>query len=213
MLPVVFQLFMQELQALDRTRGGLGLGLAIVKSLVELHGGSVSARSDGVGKGSEFVLELPAQDPEGTTDPAPVARGQVVSAETAGVCRKVLVVDDNGDAAALVAEVLHAHGYEVRFALDGPAALALMDGFAPDVALLDIGLPGMDGYELAQRLHARLAPRRIPLIAITGYGRDDDRRRTNQAGFDLHLVKPVDFARIQEAIEQVTRTTVVPSPT
>jgi PAS domain S-box-containing protein len=212
MLPRVFDLFAQELQALDRARGGLGLGLAIVKSLVDLHGGTVSARSDGLGKGSEFVLGLPAHDPDGTTDPVPLARRQVVVAGPAGVCRKVLVVDDNGDAAALVAEVLSAHGYEVHFALDGPSALALMDGFVPDVALLDIGLPGMDGYELAQRLHARLAPRRIPLIAVTGYGRDDDRRRTQQAGFDLHLVKPVDFTRIQDAIEQVTRTTVVPSP-
>jgi PAS domain S-box-containing protein len=210
MLPRVFDLFAQELQAIDRSRGGLGLGLAIVRSLVAMHGGAVIARSDGLGKGSEFVLELPAHDPEETIDPAPAARGQAVAAETVEVSPNVLVVDDNGDAADLVAQVLRAHGYEVRLALDGPTALAIVDGFVPDVALLDIGLPGMDGYELAQRLRERLAPRRISLIAITGYGRDDDRRRTSEAGFDLHLVKPVDFSRIQEAIRQVTQTSVAP---
>lgn len=203
MLPRVFNLFAQEHQALDRSHGGLGLGLAIVQSLVEMHGGAAIARSDGLGKGSEFVLELPTYDPEGTIDRAPTARGQTVAAENT-VSRNVLIVDDNGDAADLVAQMLRAHGHNVRIALDAPTALAIVDGFVPDVALLDIGLPGMDGYELAQRLHERFAPRRIPLVAITGYGRDDDRRRTHQAGFDLHLVKPVDSIRIREAIGQLT---------
>jgi PAS domain S-box-containing protein len=205
MLPRVFQLFSQERQTLARSGGGLGLGLAIVQSLVEMHGGTVTARSDGLGKGSEFVVALRAHDPQLECAPRSL-RADGLAADLDGASQNVLVVDDNADAAELVAEMLRAHGYVVSVAPDGPAALALVDRFAPDVALLDIGLPVMDGYELAQRLQARLAPRRVPLIAVTGYGRADDRRRAREAGFDLHLVKPVDFRRIQDAIGQVTGT-------
>jgi PAS domain S-box-containing protein len=204
MLPRVFELFSQERQTLARSGGGLGLGLAIVKSLVEMHGGTITARSEGPGKGSELVLELPAHDRERAGDRAPAARLDRPGADVQTSAQNVLIVDDNGDAAEVVATLLRTHGYEVRVALDGPAALAIVDHFAPDVALLDIGLPVMDGYELAQRLQARFAPRRVSLIAITGYGREDDRRRAREAGFDLHLVKPVDFRRIQSAIGQVT---------
>lgn len=200
-LPRIFDLFAQERQTLDRAAGGLGLGLAIVRSLVELHGGTVTARSEGPGEGSELTVELPLHASE--AQPERAAHQDVVTAEADQASRNILVVDDNGDAAELLADVLRSHGYTVRVALDGPAALAIVDDFVPDVAMLDIGLPVMDGYELAQRLHARLAPRKLSLIAITGYGRDDDRRRAREAGFDLHLVKPVDFAHIQDAIGMV----------
>lgn len=214
MLPRVFSLFAQEHQPLDRARGGLGLGLAIVRSLVEMHGGRVSAHSDGLGKGSEFVIELPLHEPGevshpgGETDlqhPALVSGRQLAEPDTLGEARSILVVDDNQDAAELLAEVLAAHGHEVRVALDGRAALALVDEFDPDVAVLDIGLPVMDGYELAHRLLERLAPRRPGLIALTGYGQDRDRRRARESGFDFHLVKPVDANHLQDAIGQVSR--------
>jgi PAS domain S-box-containing protein len=204
MLPQVFELFSQERQTLARSGGGLGLGLAIVQSLVEMHGGRVMARSEGLDKGSEFVLELPALGSKWEGKGAPTAPIDGPAPELGRAFENVLVVDDNADAAEVVADLLRAHGYEVRLALDGPAALALVEHFAPDVALLDIGLPVMDGYELAQRLQERLAPRRVPLIAITGYGREGDRVRAREAGFDFHLVKPVDFTRIENAIGHVT---------
>ena len=183
-----------------------------------MHGGKVSAHSEGLGKGSEFVLELPLHEPgavrqEGTEGNLPQAafasssQGEMPNA--LGPARSILVVDDNRDAAELLAELLGARGHEVRVALDGHAALAVVDNFVPDVAVLDIGLPVMDGYELAERLLERLAPRRPALIALTGYGQERDRRRARQSGFDFHLVKPVDAKHLQDAIWQVSGKTVV----
>jgi PAS domain S-box-containing protein len=191
LLPVVFDLFVQGGRTIDRSQGGMGLGLAIVKSLVVLHGGSVSATSRGVGQGSEFVVTLPLVAADAPvvraagTIPPPVA--------PATQPRSVLVVDDNRDAAELIAEALTAAGHEVRTAFDGPAALAISEEFDPDVVFLDIGLPVMDGYEVARRIRAHDG-KRTTLVAITGYGQEADRKRALAAGFDRHLVKPVPIA-------------------
>ena len=201
MLPRVFDLFAQEPQALDRSQGGLGLGLAIVRSLVSLHGGTVSAHSEGLGKGSLFTLRLPALDDAPKTSvrsPRPTPEAE------SGDSALVLVVDDNADALELLAETLAAVGYRTLRATDGPMALALVAKARPSIALLDIGLPAMDGYELARRLRATRGLERLKLIAITGYGQSSDRERSAAAGFDEHLVKPVSIEAVQAAIERLT---------
>jgi CheY-like chemotaxis protein/anti-sigma regulatory factor (Ser/Thr protein kinase) len=189
MLPRVFDLFVQDRQSLDRSQGGLGLGLAIVRNMVELHGGRVSASSEGPGRGSEFLVTLPAsREPEGVPSaaPAPEPPPAVV---TAGL--RVLIVDDNEDAAQFLAEALALSGFETRTATDGVAALAETDAFQPHVALLDLGLPVMDGFELARRLRQRGdCPH---LIAVTGYGTERVQNKTHSSGFETHLVKPVDL--------------------
>ena len=181
-----FDSFVQHGQAIDRSSGGLGLGLAIVRSLVELHGGSVEVRSDGPGLGSEFTVSLPA--PAAGEPPEPDRGDDRVAARPAS--RRVLVVDDNEDLAALVGELLQLHGHQVAIAHDGGSAIEAAERFRPEVALLDIGLPVMDGYELAG--HLRSALDGILLIAISGYGQAVDRRRSEEAGFSAHLLKPVD---------------------
>jgi PAS domain S-box-containing protein len=202
MLPRVFELFSQERQTLDRAHGGLGLGLTIVRSLIELHGGSVEAHSDGVGQGSEFVLRLPLAPAEsGARTVAVPHDGGTGSATRIG--RRILVVDDNVDAARLTAEALEAVGHDARVAFDGPAALAVAELFAPDLALLDLGLPLMDGYELAEQLVATLPNRPPVLVAVTGYGQPSDRERSDAAGFHGHIVKPVDFAELTELLDRL----------
>jgi PAS domain S-box-containing protein len=199
MLPHVFELFSQERQAADRSQGGLGLGLAIVRSLVAMHGGTVTAHSEGIGAGSEFAIELPAPpvELEAGYDLHP---GDAETGAAPGAA-KILVVDDNRDVAELMLESLTVLGYEVRVAFDGPSALVIAGDFTPDVALLDIGLPVMDGLELAGRLRAMAAETRF--IAVTGYGQAVDRSRSREAGFSLHLVKPVDLTTLQAGIRQV----------
>ena len=200
MLPRVFDLFAQEPQALDRAQGGLGLGLAIVRSLVSLHGGTVSAHSEGLGKGSLFTLRLPAL----AEVPRTSARSARPTAEAdPGDSALVLVVDDNVDALELLAETLEEVGYRTLRATDGPAALAVVARARPTIALLDIGLPVMDGYELARRLRATRGLERLKLVAITGYGQPSDRERSVAAGFDEHLVKPVSISAVQAAIERL----------
>jgi signal transduction histidine kinase len=197
MLSAIFELFVQEQQALDRARGGLGLGLAIVKSVVTMHGGSISAESAGVGKGSIFSVRLPASSLPASAYGSEAASGAARSHPRA---RRVLLVDDNEDAADLLSSSLAAVGHVVRTAYDGPSALLALAEFAPDVALLDIGLPAMDGYELAQRIRATNA--NVRLIALTGYGQESDRERTRAAGFDAHLVKPVELSVVLDSIER-----------
>ena len=193
LLPQVFDLFVQGQQNLDRAQGGLGLGLAIVRRLVELHGGHVTVESQGAGRGSAFSVHLPICEPVARPQTAPAVL-RVKS--TRPVDKRILVVDDNADAADLLAEMLQTMGYATRTAYDGPSALRMLESFTPDAAILDIGLPVMDGYELARLIRGRANLGRLKLLALTGYGQANDRERTAGAGFDEHLVKPVDIARL-----------------
>jgi len=194
MLPRVFELFVQGQRGTDRAEGGLGLGLTLARSLVAMHGGTLVARSAGAGAGSEFEIVLPSTSSSSATPKAPARSARPV------LPRRVLVVDDNTDAAEMLTDVLRAAGHVVAVANDGPAALALAAGFDPDVALLDIGLPVMDGHELAKQLRAAPGTARCRLIALTGYGQESDRSRSNAAGFEAHIVKPVVIADLLQTI-------------
>jgi PAS domain S-box-containing protein len=196
LLPHVFDLFTQERQSVDRSRGGLGLGLSIVRNLVELHGGTVEAASEGPERGSLFTVRLPAAE-----EPEAVGVSSVAASILEGTPKRVLVVDDNEDALELLAEVLRGAGHIVETAEDGPRALRLLQGFDAEVAILDIGLPVMDGYELAERIRATLGEHAPRLIALTGYGQASDRMRAREAGFAFHLTKPVDMGCLLGAME------------
>ena len=178
----MFDLFVQGDRPLDRPQGGLGIGLTLVKRLAELHGATVSGTSPGPGLGARFAVRLPAIDAPESAAAVPGA-----AADTSA-SRRVLVVEDNADAQRALLDSLTLHGHEVRGADDAAAALALVASFHPDVALLDIGLPGMDGYALAGALRERFP--NVFLAALTGYGQPEDRARSRAAGFDEHLVKP-----------------------
>jgi CheY-like chemotaxis protein/two-component sensor histidine kinase len=203
MLPHIFEPFTQERQALDRAQGGLGLGLAIVRSLVQMHGGSVAVRSEGRGRGSEFEIRVPrlvrAAEPEADAGRDPSTLPVHANAP------RVLIVDDNEDAAFMIAEMLQLYGYDTRFAHDGPSALTTALEFRPQVAILDIGLPVMDGFELARRFGEHADLRDTRLVALTGYGQDGDRARSASAGFRAHLVKPVDPEQLRGVLDQLTR--------
>jgi signal transduction histidine kinase len=203
LLGSVFERFVQQPQTLARSKGGLGLGLAIVRSLVELHGGSVRAKSAGVGKGSEFVLDFPAVELSSTIADRAARPDPVVP--PARRSKRILVVDDNTDAAETLKDALEALGYTVHAAHDGPTALQAAETFAPEVALLDIGLPVMDGYELARRLRElRGALGHLHLVAVTGYGQEADKQRSEAAGFERHLVKPVDLNKLEDVVEELS---------
>jgi signal transduction histidine kinase len=199
-LPYIFDLFTQAERTPDRSQGGLGLGLALVKSLVLLHGGRVDALSDGLGEGSEFVVYLPLLEPV-VEVPAPAPAASVPDAS--GL--RVLVVDDNVDAAEMLATLLEMNGYEVRVEFDGASALTTALREPPAVALLDIGLPDMDGHELARRLRARPATAGAVLVALTGYGQAEDQQRAHDAGFDHHMVKPADLDRLLTLLASIER--------
>jgi PAS domain S-box-containing protein len=197
-LPRIFDLFVQADHSLARSGGGMGMGLTLVRRLAEMHGGSVSAFSEGRGKGSEFLLQLPAKhmleahDEPALPAAAPEAKGR----------QRVLVVDDNVDAAESMALILNMSGYETLCAYDGPSALEAAGDYKPDVVVLDIGLPGMTGYEVAEKLRRQAEFDGTPIIAVTGYGQEDDRLRSRQAGFDHHLVKPVNPETLQSFLAQ-----------
>ncbi len=193
LLPRVFDLFTQGERSADRAQGGLGVGLAVVRTLVEQHGGEVLAASDGPGKGSTFTVVLPLLQDHAQPAPAPLVEPEPAAP---GSGRHVLVVDDNEDAAHTLAMLLQAEGYRVAVETGSTEALARAAAEPPDVALLDIGLPGVDGFQLAKRLRAMPATARTRLVAVTGYGRDSDRELAREAGFDHHLVKPVDFGAL-----------------
>jgi len=196
----VFEPFLQVDHSLDRSEGGLGIGLALVRSLVEMHGGRVEAFSDGPGHGSEFIVRLPFLR-IGKAPEAPEKSAQATGPST--VRRKVLVVDDNRDGAESLQMLLELAGHEVRLAHDGEEALAKAESYRPEVILLDIGLPKLDGFEVARRLRADGKFRDILLIALTGYGKEGDRTLSQEAGFDHHLVKPVEPSVLMDLLVRV----------
>jgi signal transduction histidine kinase/CheY-like chemotaxis protein len=193
MLSAVFDLFIQVEHSIDRSQGGLGVGLTLVKRLVEMHGGSVKASSEGLGRGSEFVVRLPAVV-EAVPSPAPPRSAEKESQSTQPL--RVLVVDDNADTADTLATLLELEGHQVKLAHDGPTALAAAATFRPDAVVLDLGLPGMDGFEVARRLRDRTGGNGPVLVAVSGYGQDEDRNRARLAGFDHHLVKPAEIGTL-----------------
>jgi len=203
MVTRVFETFTQADRSLDRSRGGLGLGLALVKGLVELHGGKVRASSEGVGKGTELSIWLPLHDPA-TAPPAVPTSNHAVPAR----CR-ILVIEDNPDAATSMRMLLTLTGHEVALAYSGPEGVTAARQFNPDVVLCDIGLPGgMDGYAVARALRQELGMACAYLVAMTGYGQDGDKQLSSEAGFDVHLTKPVDFDRLQRLLAEAPARTV-----
>ncbi len=204
-LPRAFDLFVQGDRTPDRSEGGLGLGLPIVRSIVERHGGRVSAASMGIGKGSEFVISLPAA---GADTPLPAIRPLFAGDGFASSSPKVLIIDDNRDAADTLHALLRDYGFTCASALDGPSGLETVSSFAPDAILLDLGLPGLDGYEVARRIRSQPDGARVLIVAVTGYGEERDRERSAQAGFDAHLVKPVDPDQLLAVLRGPSRRTV-----
>jgi signal transduction histidine kinase len=193
LLSQVFDMFMQVDRSTRRSQGGLGIGLTLVRSLIGMHGGSVEARSDGPGLGSEFIVRLPLLadrqielTPARSVEPLPA--------------RRILIVDDSRDGGESLAMLLRILGAEVALAHSGRVALECVDSFKPDVVLLDIGMPGMDGYEVARRIRANPENRQISLIALTGWGQDEDRKRSVAAGFNHHLVKPADIDQLRQLL-------------
>ncbi len=200
LLPHVFDVFVQGAISLDRAQGGLGIGLALVRRLVELHGGTVSARSEGNGQGSTFVVRLPSM--AAAEAPAPSVARPVANSKPV-----VLLIEDNDDGREMMATMLSACGHHIHHAADGAEGVRLAQDCRPDVALVDIGLPGIDGYEVARRLRTNADTCHIKLIALTGYGLANDQRRVLDAGFDMHLVKPVEIDHLLDAINQCAATT------
>jgi signal transduction histidine kinase/CheY-like chemotaxis protein len=200
-LPHVFDMFMQ-VDAGGRSRSGLGIGLTLARKLVEMHGGRLTAHSGGVGRGSTFIVRLPL-----AADERANAAPDVPHAETPGVPaeRRVLVVDDNRDAADSLGALLEMLGARVRVVYDGHAALAALREFEPAVIFLDLGMPGLDGFEVARRIRQRKELRNVALVAVTGWGQEQDRRRTRAAGFDRHLVKPIDPRKMDAVLASVAR--------
>ena len=198
MLPRIFEMFTQIEHSASRTQGGLGIGLTLVRSLVEMHGGKVEARSEGPGKGSEFIVRLPLNDNPTTEVVGHSMRhfGQLSS-------KRVLVVDDNRDAADSLGKLLNLAGAEARAVYNGFAALDVLPSYQPAVLLVDIGMPDMDGYELARRVRQLPDCGDLTLIALTGWGQAEDRQRSQAAGFDFHLTKPADFSTLRNLLDSL----------
>ncbi len=194
-LPTIFNLFSQVDHSLERSQGGLGIGLALVKGLVEMHGGAVEAHSEGVGRGSEFVVRLPVVQEQEREMDTPLTNSPILSAS-----RRVLVVDDNRDSAASLAMMLSLIGHETRTAHDGFQAIELAEVFQPDLILLDIGLPKLNGYEAARRIRDQSWAKNVFIVAVTGWGQEEDKRRAKEAGFDLHMVKPMEPANLEKVL-------------
>src|SRR6185312_11926592 len=210
MLAAVFRMFAQADASLERVQGGLGVGLTLAQHLVELHHGSIEARSEGIGHGSEFVVRLPcvaAQAAAATRATLPISDGtpaQRLARPAQHDAKRILIADDNVDFAASLEAILAPLGYDVRVVHDGVAAQEVARHFAPQLAFLDIGLPGCNGYDLARSLRRSPATASSRLVAITGWGQEDDRRRSRDAGFDLHLVKPIEPSQLVDIVETDT---------
>jgi CheY-like chemotaxis protein len=198
LLGAIFEAFVQAPQDYARARGGLGLGLTLVKRLAEMHGGKVTAHSEGLGKGACFTVRLPAiAAPDDASVPHRPAKAH-------GQSRRILVVEDNEDGRAMLEAMLTLEGHQVHAVGNGLAAIAAARNWKPDVVLLDIGLPDIDGYEVARRLRAAGFDPRLKLVAVSGYGQPDDERRTYEAGFDLHLTKPVSPEFLRDVLGALT---------
>jgi two-component system, chemotaxis family, CheB/CheR fusion protein len=195
-LPRIFEMFMQADTSFERSRDGLGVGLTLVKSVVEMHDGTVEARSAGVGRGTEFIVRLPLLSALLPPQPREPSGIQLV----ATVPRRILVVDDDRDSAESLAMLLQLTGHEAHIAHDGPEAVEKAATFQPDVILLDIGLPGLNGYEAARRIRDQQRHEDLTLVALTGWGQDEDRDRSREAGFDAHMTKPVDFTALAKLL-------------
>ena len=195
LLDQIFELFVQADTSLERSRGGLGIGLTLVRQLVEMHGGKVTAHSGGVGEGSTFVVEmpLPGAAPLVAAPAAPTAQ----ESGTDDAVRRILVVDDNRDAADTLALTLRMFNHEVRVVYDPLQAIELAEGFRPDLVFMDVGMPGMNGYDLVKVMRGRPWSEQTMIVALTGWGQEEDRRRSREAGFDHHLVKPAEFTDIE----------------
>jgi CheY-like chemotaxis protein len=195
-LPRLFDMFTQVDSSLERTRDGLGIGLTLVKTLVEMHGGTVEARSEGLGRGSEFVVRLPILAEASGPRPREAFR-----AAASTVRRRVLIVDDNEDSAESLAILLQLSGHETHVAHDGVEATDIAQCVRPDVILLDIGLPGLNGYEVCRRIRAQPWGSAVTLVAVTGWGQQEDRQRAREAGFDTHVVKPVEHEDLLKLLD------------
>jgi CheY-like chemotaxis protein len=199
MLDRVFEMFTQVDRSLERSHGGLGIGLTIVKRLVEMHGGGVEARSEGSGRGSEFIVRLPVVMSV-VREPGPDRDGRPVGT---GARHRILVADDNRDSAESLAMMLRVMGHEVRAAHNGLEAVELAASYRPEVVLLDIGMPKLNGYDAARQIRQQPWGKNMMLIALTGWGQEEDRRRSQEAGFDQHLVKPVEPVSLEKLLGSI----------
>jgi CheY-like chemotaxis protein len=210
-LPQIFDMFAQAAPTLEQSKGGLGIGLSLARGLVELHGGSIEAQSGGAGLGSKFIIRLPIEDStmcgvrsaESVTSLTPDAALRTPHPARRTLSCRILVVDDNEDAADSLSILLQLTGHDIRTAQDGHEAVQAATAFKPDIVLLDIGLPKMNGYEVARILRQEPWSKRMTLIAMTGWGQDEDKRRALEAGFDHHLTKPVDPTELLQLLESV----------
>jgi PAS domain S-box-containing protein len=196
----IFEMFSQVTSPIEGATEGLGIGLALARGLLELHGGTIQAGSGGAGKGSEFVVRLPLASAEDAVEAAPTVEEH--GSRYAGVRKKILVVDDNRDAAESLSQLLQLFGHEVRVAHDGVEAIHAADVLRPDIVLLDLGMPKLNGYDAAREIRKHAGDRELTIIAVTGWGQEEDRRRSAEAGFDLHLTKPIDVKQLQAMFEQ-----------
>jgi CheY-like chemotaxis protein len=197
-LPHIFEMFSQAVPALERSQGGPGVGLALARGLVELHGGTIEARSTGMGKGSEFIVRLPTAEASVPLPQQPVASQ---AKPNSGPIYRILVADDNKDAADSLAMVLRLMGHNVQTALDGVEAVQSAATFRPDLVVLDIGMPKMNGYEAAQYIREQSWGKKTVLIALTGWGQEEDKKRASEAGFQYHLTKPVEPADLEKLLQ------------
>jgi CheY-like chemotaxis protein len=199
-LPRIFDIFMQVDRSLERSQGGLGIGLTLVRQLVQMHGGSVEVRSDGPGKGSEFIVRLPLVVVAKSAGPT---KSDDKRNEKAEVARRILVADDNRDSADSLAMMLEMLGHEVSSAHDGVEALETAKASKPELVFMDLGMPRMNGYDAARLIRSQPECKGTVLVALTGWGQEEDRRRSYEAGFDHHIVKPIDFSAVEKLLKEL----------